>query len=626
MDDGSPDECPKICDDYAKKDNRIKVIHKKNGGLSSARNAGLDIINGDFIAFIDSDDLVSKYYVEDLYDAAIKYNADIAQCGFISFNDDEEDFLPQKKYDYNAYTYDNLAAIGLIYKKGSVVVWNKLYRRKIYENLRFPDGKINEDEFCTYKAFDSAELVVVIDSELYYYRCNDNSIMRRKYNTNRLAVIDAYDERINYFHEKGYDELYIKTILMFHSMIKNNYTLTLENIKDKELKTKTLHFLKMKFSENYNRMKNLKEISLKQKVSKWLYSNFPGIITSIKLIKKRLYKDIFNCITKHRYKIYSNKCKKNNQNELIIFNTPVHSNLGDHAIIQAELDILSKNGIYAFEVPTAKYSIMMDAIDDLISSNAIISITGGGFMGSQWLYEEKVVLDVLDKFQNHRVIVFPATVYFKNNDEGEFELNKLKNSVKRINECTFLCREEKTYEFVNNELNVSKSFLVPDIVLTLNKSLKKYKRKNQILLCFRKDAESSIKYDIKDYIMNYCKEIGDVIYSDTVIEKSVKIGKRKKALNKKLEEFSKSKIVITDRLHGMIFAAITGTPCIVFGNYNYKVKGVYDKWIKEHFDYVKYIDDLSSFEKDCTKLLHITAKSTEFDFSSYFDNIIKEIR
>ncbi len=167
---------------------------------------------------------------------------------------------------------------------------------------------------------------------------------------------------------------------------------------------------------------------------------------------------------------------------------------------------------------------------------------------------------------------------------------------------------------------------MPDIVLTLNKSLKKYKRKNQILLCFRKDAESSIKYDIKDYIMNYCKEIGDVIYSDTVIEKSVKIGKRKKALNKKLEEFSKSKIVITDRLHGMIFAAITGTPCIVFGNYNYKVKGVYDKWIKEHFDYVKYIDDLSSFEKDCTKLLHITAKSTEFDFSSYFDNIIKEIR
>lgn len=195
IDDGSPDNCGKICDEYAKIDKRIKVVHKENGGLSSARNTGLDIANGEYISFIDSDDYVSKKFIKVLYDLCERNNADIAMCDYIRFTDKVEDI----KTNIEIKRFTSLEMQENIYSREgvkNVVVWNKLYKKYIYDELRFPAGKINEDEFTTYKAFNIAPNDIVVTNEpLYYYRYNENGIMGRTFNEKRLDALEAYREK-----------------------------------------------------------------------------------------------------------------------------------------------------------------------------------------------------------------------------------------------------------------------------------------------------------------------------------------------------------------------------------------------------------------------------------------------
>ena len=139
VDDGSPDNCPAICDEYAKKDDRIKVIHKQNGGVSSARNTGLDIMTGDYVVFIDSDDIVNVHYIEYLLDICIANDADISYCGYSTFKESNNvniNSIPND--DKNILVFENSEGLknyfsGWIYP----MMWNKLYKRKCFEKQRF---------------------------------------------------------------------------------------------------------------------------------------------------------------------------------------------------------------------------------------------------------------------------------------------------------------------------------------------------------------------------------------------------------------------------------------------------------------------------------------------------------
>lgn len=142
VDDGSPDNCGKICDEYAKKDQRIRVIHKKNGGLSDARNAGIDIAKGKYIAFVDSDDYVEKEYIEIMYKELKKNNVKIVQCGINKISDNEEII------DNYGYLKDELINSQRImeekytkYPISNVVAWNKLYDIDLFKNIRYPVRK-----------------------------------------------------------------------------------------------------------------------------------------------------------------------------------------------------------------------------------------------------------------------------------------------------------------------------------------------------------------------------------------------------------------------------------------------------------------------------------------------------
>ena len=217
VDDGSPDNCPSICDEWAKKDERIKVIHKKNGGLSDARNAGYAIAEGEYISFIDSDDWISKDFLEVLYTSMLNTNSDICECEVYKTFGDEPNVLPE----FNIVTYNTIQALEHLIKDNILHqhVWNKLYKRSVIKDILFEVGKTNEDEFWTYQIFGNASNVCKVNQPLYYYLQRENSIMSTKYSIKRLDALEAKYERQKYIETNFKSLESIAKVNLYGSMI-----------------------------------------------------------------------------------------------------------------------------------------------------------------------------------------------------------------------------------------------------------------------------------------------------------------------------------------------------------------------------------------------------------------------
>lgn len=206
VDDGSPDNCPVICDKWASQDKRIKVIHKTNGGLSDARNAGLDVATGEYLSFVDSDDWIAPNMYQVMIDTIQKEDADICSCGImVSYKDRQE---PSK---ICSFVGNSEEALNMIYNDTAypVAAWNKLYRRKCWDDFRFPVGKICEDTFTTYLLVDHAKKIVQISNPLYYYRIREDSIMTSTFTRKRMDEEEAW--RCNYeYMKRKYPQIYPK--------------------------------------------------------------------------------------------------------------------------------------------------------------------------------------------------------------------------------------------------------------------------------------------------------------------------------------------------------------------------------------------------------------------------------
>jgi glycosyltransferase involved in cell wall biosynthesis len=208
VDDGSPDNCGAICDTYAKSDDRIKVIHKRNGGLSDARNYGLDIASGDYIAFLDSDDWIHEKHIEKLYELIKKTDSDIAVCDFLKKSTED---CKSDQIEETLYWYSNIEALEQLMDRFStqlVVAWGKLYKQNLFENLRFPVGRLHEDVFITYKLIFRARKIALTTAPLYYYWQRTDSITGGRMNgKGYIDCIDAYTKRAEFFYEIGLKEL-----------------------------------------------------------------------------------------------------------------------------------------------------------------------------------------------------------------------------------------------------------------------------------------------------------------------------------------------------------------------------------------------------------------------------------
>ena len=207
VDDGSPDNCGRICDEYALKDNRVYVIRKENGGLSDARNAGIDWVfehsNSEWLTFIDSDDWIHPEYLNFLLSAAISSNVDVRICRYEVKNE-----LSEYGVINNSFAVYDTEDLFVNHRVNMVVAWGKLYRKIIFKNLRFPYGKLNEDEFTTYKALFRYKSVAFLDNVLYFYYQNPKSIMQSKWTKKRLDSIEAISNQIPYFKNMGLKKAY----------------------------------------------------------------------------------------------------------------------------------------------------------------------------------------------------------------------------------------------------------------------------------------------------------------------------------------------------------------------------------------------------------------------------------
>lgn len=194
VDDGSPDNCGKICDEYAMKDNRIKVIHKENGGLSEARNHGIDSATGEWLFFLDSDDWIYPQTIEKLYIGATENNVSVSMCAY-----EETDSKSPVVDDSKKSTLWTPKDLYLKHHVTATTAWGKLYHKDCFENIRYPVGKIHEDEFVTYKILFAQEKIAFINQPYYAYFINNEGITKGKWNPKRLVVINAFEEQYNFF-------------------------------------------------------------------------------------------------------------------------------------------------------------------------------------------------------------------------------------------------------------------------------------------------------------------------------------------------------------------------------------------------------------------------------------------
>lgn len=343
-----------------------------------------------------------------------------------------------------------------------------------------------------------------------------------------------------------------------------------------------------------------------------------------RLVPNALKENIKAIIKKKEYRKYKKECRQKHQIEYILFGTPIHGNLGDHAIAIAEYEMLKKCGIAPFEVPTYEAELCYNYLLENTTKDAVILITGGGSIGSEWLREEFFIRKIIQDFKDHKIIVFPQTIYYKDDETGREQKELDKQSYAQANGLYVCTREEKSYELVKQLHPTTKVLLLPDIVLSLAPYTFKEKREG-ILLCIRNDVESNISKEKRDEIEKIAKKFSTIVdTTDTVEKKKITEKTRQIELEKKLKEFAKYKLIITDRLHGMIFATLTKTPCIAIGNYNYKVEGVY-QWLKG-FSYIQYIETIEELQGQIERLYCGNIANESIDLQEKYQPLLQVIK
>jgi glycosyltransferase involved in cell wall biosynthesis len=274
IDDGSTDHSPEICDRYEKKDSRITVIHQKNGGLSAARNRGLDQARGDLIYFLDSDDRIPGQAIQILYENMRKTGADISIGGINHVKEGEN--LTESDYRGQVSCFSSREALEHIYvnsyQESMVVAWGKLYRKRLWEHLRFPEGRYHEDEYVAHYLLGSARQVVYTDEKLYDYLMRTSSITGKRYDLYRLDAGEALQDRIRYFKEKGYKDLTVRAEEVYLWWLMDNYCKVRHYKKsEKEVQKKLLEEF-----ERYYRGRKIKKIG--KRINCYLFYHAPNMV------------------------------------------------------------------------------------------------------------------------------------------------------------------------------------------------------------------------------------------------------------------------------------------------------------------------------------------------------------
>ena len=285
--------------------------------------------------------------------------------------------------------------------------------------------------------------------------------------------------------------------------------------------------------------------------------------------------------------------------KILLLNTPEHDNIGDHLIAVSEINLIKKlcSERAFFEITDMEYLWYKNRIKQRVSSDDLIIITGGGFMGSLWLYNtEDNIRNVLEEYPENRIVIFPQTVYFENNERGKKEYQKSVAIYRKHKNLTICAREKQSYDMLVNMVGSSEKIrLLPDMALFYDAIDFSTSKRDRILYCFRQDKESVLDEQSRQCIVEILNKTDADVLSTSMHEGVFDKKKRKTQVDKKLYELSTAKLVVTDTLHCMVSAALVGTACIFFDNLSGKVRNVY-KWIDNN-EYLHYCSDVADFKK-----------------------------
>lgn len=286
VDDGSPDKCPEICDEYAKKDSRVTVIHRENGGLSVARNDALNIAKGKYFGFVDSDDYIHPQMYEILYKNIVDNNADVSTCDIVKGSELIQWQPIEKTYVSAAKGSETVKKwiVGKVHLK-PYVVWNKLFRRECFDNIRFPEGRIYEDVSVIDRILYEANTVAECDAPMYYYFQNNEGLVLGRYTVKQLDRLTSHKIQMEYY--KSHNEtVLVEEIRNFYCfLLAENYFKVKSILQDKKL-AKTLKKKLRKQQKLFDMKFTVKDNPLQYRalhpVSSYLYWFLKGQLGKLK--------------------------------------------------------------------------------------------------------------------------------------------------------------------------------------------------------------------------------------------------------------------------------------------------------------------------------------------------------
>lgn len=627
VDDGSPDRCPAICDAWAEKDARIRVIHQKNAGLSGARNSGIEAAQGLYLSFVDSDDYIEPDMLQNLVAALEKSDAQMAVCNLV-YEDENgilfryPDFssLQDQVIDPDTYWKGYFSAQGVYY----TVAWNKLYRKELFNTVRYPLGKRNEDEFILGDLLAQCTRIACLGKVGYHYIQRGGSIMQ-----NNQEYLDCWEVHLLRARERC---LAGETLLA--EGILNNVILNLWKKQDNWKKEQELRRRFRRAVAEASRIYGMLARKTGQK-GMWLRALLlrTGLESYVRFLKKRnpeLFEEL--PLDPQALAAYeaamkaAAKCPR----RFVLMQTPTHGNLGDHAIAVAERRFLKEHfpDVPLIEVPGFAFSSAPKAYRALMDPERdTILITGGGFAGSLWEQEEHNILSILRELAGFSVVMLPQTLYYADEQAGE-----TRQALEVYNTCPrllFLAREEETLDRMRRLLPRTSCELIPDMVLSLAWNNQKKKRSG-IGLCLRRDKEGLLDESARAALAKNVKNTFPgqaVVWTDTVQPGELAPADGEQAVWNKLEEFAGYRLIVTDRLHGMVFAALTATPCIVLDNCDHKVRSVY-KWVQQN-PYMVYLENVQDLPRALETVQPMLNSLQHFDAGTtriLFDTLAQRLR
>ncbi|HFU4360657.1 TPA: glycosyltransferase [Streptococcus suis] len=628
VNDGSPDNSFEICKQWKRKDSRIKLINKDNGGLSDARNCGLRVASGELVLFVDSDDWISINMVENMVNKMIQNDVDLVVCDFIrAFPDGFMEKNNKQDFPPKVVSVEEFLKLVLEDKVLTNHAWRRLYKKKYIPKDVFPKNRNFEDIFSTPKFVENMSKVLIVNDAYYFYRVNDSSIVN---NLNYKNVKDHFD-----------------AILMSNSIVMNSYSSLASDVQ-KALPSQLKVILRdaKKVIPQDNEIKNLIQdikFSLKS------YSIFKTASRKdfFDLLELKYFNNLYYWYKKIRDNKMLRKIAKqflaipkflkvkkllteDTTNTFYILGAPRYGNLGDLALLRGEVEFIQKyfSNYKIKEITGEKISYISENIK-LSKSSSIYALQAGGNIGTLYPGIHLDQEGALRNINTNNLMIFPQTFYYDTTTQFGRELLEQSCKLYQSKKIQVFVREKSSFEFLSEEFQNVEVSLVPDIALMIDGTgySKAVEERDGLFLCLRNDSERTLTNEKLDIILTKSEQYfgsniteGDTHrYNDDVDDDTFKY------VEPLLETIGTKRMMVTDRLHGMIFAAITNTPCIVITSKSPKVKGVY-QWIK-HLPYIKLVEDLEDLDNAFEAVLAV--ENPHFDNSNLqqeFEKMANSIR